>query len=228
MKKIISIVTVLLFLPLAAATAATIDTITIHTIGGYKQTYDPSSSVINNQTFVISGIADTYYLNDGTTWDPGAGWHPSARANHVSTVVNGSTVEYTLDPLEFYIFFQNTDYNSGEHSTGGMLKIDSNPVITAVNNTRMATMQGYAEIVQNEPKNNTEDFSYYSANVGDKVYYSINYWIYDAYWTPETFNGSFEYNLQGYIDFTNVVPEPSTILIFLGGIIGLCRTTRPW
>jgi len=227
MRRILLFTVVLSIYSSVYAEAATIDMVTIHTNGGYSQTFDPNSSSLFENKFVIFGKADRYYLNDGTYWDSGAGSHSIARVGYVSANVNGSAIEYTFDPPEFYVIFENTDYNSGDHAAGGILKIDSNPVIKAENNTKMAKMEGYAEIIENYPENNIEDFNYYSAKTGNKVFYSINYWKYDGYWTADTFNESFEYNLQGCIDFTNVVPEPSSILVFLSGIIGLCRMARP-
>jgi len=227
MGKIPFLVIVSLLFSTTYCTAATIDRMTIHTFGGYSQTYDPNSSSSFEKNFMIFGMANKYYLNDGSSWDSGAGSHSEPRVGFVGAQLNGSMVEYTFDPPEFYVFFQNTDYNAGDHSAQGVLRIDNDPIITVENNTKLARMQGYAEIISNDPTYYST-FNYYSANVGDRVFYSMEYWIYDTYWTPNTFDSRFEYNLNGYVDFTEVIPEPSTILIFVTGIFGLLSAKRKY
>lgn len=219
MKKNILFVLILVLLIFQNVQAATINRMTIHTFGDYRQTYDPNNVSTYENKFNIFGMADTYYLSDGTFWESGAGSHVAPRVDFVDATMIDSTIKYTFDPPEFYVIFQNTDYNSGDHSTGGALKIDDDPVVSVTNGAKLATMEGYAEIISNYPANNP-NFDYYSASVGDKVFYSMEYWIYDTYWTSNTFDNNFEYNLQGYVDFTNVIPEPSIIFMFLWGFLG--------
>ena len=225
MKRISLSLIIFIFLFSGNSWPATIDKMTVAAFGGYTQSYDPDNY---EDEFMIFGMADRYFLNDGSFWDSGAGWNPNTSVEFVKSIVYDTEIKYFFDPPVFYVLFQNRDYDSGDHSSQGVLTIASDPVITARRNSKLAQMEGYARIESNDTTG-SEGFNYYSASPGAWVYYHIEYWNYSGYWGPTTFNQAFEYNLRGYVDFSNTVPEPSSEgMLFLGalGILGFTRKMR--
>lgn len=157
---------ILMICTISPAYALTIDQMYTATFNHYNQIYDPTGYA-SQQSFMIFSQADYYVLNDGTNWDSGAGWHPDTYSTIQSVEVIGSSIIYNFyNPLND-ILFQNTDYDSGDHSAQGALGVSSLLRIIADVGTNTGTMSGYAEILSNdetwygEPK-----FNYYSANVG--------------------------------------------------------------
>jgi len=209
---------IFLFFTISPAYALTIDQMYTATFGHYNQTYDPNGYT-SQQSFMIFSQADYYVLNDGSSWDSGAGWHPAASSTVESIEIDNDTIIYNFFNPENKILFQNIDYNSGNHSAQGILGVSSPLRIIAEIGTHTGIMTGYSIILSNEETWYGEArFNYYSADVGDFVYYEINFVLSDSIWTEDLFNNRFSYNLSGMVDFTaSPVPEPATILlVFIG------------
>lgn len=221
MKKII-LVSIVLLGSLVNARAATIDYMFTATFGYYWENFEPG-----NQRFMIFPLADYYQLSDQTTWEAGAGGHPSTRTTVSSIAVDNTTISYTFNnPLDD-ILFRNTDYNSGNHSAQGVLGVVDPLVITAELGSSTGIMRGYTRIVSNDETWYGEPrFNYYSADVGELVYYEVNYVLRNALFTEDLFNQDFSYNLSGLVDFTAVVPVPAGIVLFGSGLIAIIGFSR--
>ena len=198
--------------------SATIDIMYTATFGHYWQNYYAS-----NQQFMIFSQADYYLLDDGSTWDSGAGWHPNTDSTLLSVNIVGTTINYNFNNPTDDILFQNTDYNAGDHSSQGVLGVTGPLTITAELGSSSATMSGYTEIISNietwygEPR-----FNYYSANVGDLVYFEVDYILgTGTVFDENLFNQDFSYNLTGHVDFTRVVPIPPAFILFISGFLTL-------
>ncbi|MET3135015.1 hypothetical protein AAKU55_005318 [Oxalobacteraceae bacterium GrIS 1.11] len=71
-------------------------------------------------------------------------------------------------------------------------------------------------------------FNFYSAKVGQSVYFETKVSLNNTTFTQDLFSHSFAYNETGYVDFTHVmaVPEPSTGAMMLFGIIAIGLVRR--
>jgi hypothetical protein len=189
----------------ADADPITIDAMRTNTFGGYWQNYRADKGII------IVGQADFYDLNNGTSWEAGAGSHPYAYSLFDREVVQGSTIYYLFRPPGNNVVFQNTDYNAGNHSAQGVLVGASPLVLKATIGETSAQMEGYARILSNEATWYGEPrFNFYSAPVGSVVPFSVNYHLLNNQtWQPGMFTSSFNYNLAGHVQFIAVVPEPA-------------------
>ena len=214
MKKWLLVI--LILCTTSPAYALTIDKMYTSTFGHYNQTYDPTGYA-SQQSFMIFSQADYYVLNDETNWDSGAGWHPDTYSTIQSVEVIGHSIMYNFyNPLDD-ILFQNTDYNSGNHSSQGVLGVSGPLTIIADIGANTGTMSGYTQVLSNDETWYGEPrFNYYSANVGDLVFYEIDFVLNNTVWTENLFERSFSYNLSGVVDFTaSSVPEPATIFLLL-------------
>lgn len=212
----------LLLLPVVAQ-GATIDQMYTATFGHYSQTYDAGGQ------FMVFSQADHYVLNDQSTWESGAGWHPDAYASLASVRVEGSLVVYSFAPTDSGLLFQNTDYDSGDHSAQGQLGLPTRLEITATLGSRTGTLSGYTQIISNdETWYGQPRFNYYSAQVGEYVSFRQTYTLDDAFFTTTLFDGSFVYNESGVVDFTDVmsVPEPVTTGLLVTGLAIVGWRTR--
>lgn len=71
-------------------------------------------------------------------------------------------------------------------------------------------------------------FNYYSASVGQSVFFEMDFTISGATWQPVTFNDPFNYSVSGYVDFTNVVPEPNSFtLLAVAAAMSLASSRYP-
>lgn len=217
MKKWLLII--LLLVSVCPAHALTIDQMYISTFGHYNQTFDPNGYTFQ-QSFMVFGQADYYVLNDGSSWDSGAGWHPKAYSTVKSVEVDGNSIAYTFHNPEDDILFKNTDYNDGFHSSQGVLCVSGPLRILADIGTSIGTMSGYTTILSNDETWYGEPrFNYYSASVGDLIYYEIDFVLNDAFWTEDLFDSRFSYNLSGVVDFeVSPVPAPATFYLFFTGL----------
>lgn len=215
MKKILLIATLGLGFSLGAH-AANITQMHTATFGHYTQTYGGTGS-----SFMTFSAADYYTLNNNTTWQAGAGWHPNNWSNLVSTQVNNNTLRYTFTAPANGILFQNTDYDSGDHSSQGVLGFSGPLIIEAQAGSTTGKLSGYATILSNtETWYGQPRFNFYAANVGQKVYFEQNYSLLGTSFTADLFQRQFVYNETGVVDFTRVaaVPEPSTYFLMLVGL----------
>ena len=202
----------------------TIDSMSIGTFGNYTQTFNKNW---NGGTFVLFGIARQYTNSDGENWRSGAGWHPPLRVRPVGYSISDNKISYYFDQPATGVVFQNRDY-SGQHSAQGVLRSDVPLVLTAEYGSSVSTITGFLEIALNEPANWAEPFfKYYSADVGDQVYFDITHELLNATWTENVFDSVFEYRLHGNVDFTQTIDEPSTMLaMIIGMLLVYARSSR--
>jgi hypothetical protein len=213
----------------AIASAATIDKMYTSTFGHYTQQYSPGGS------FMIFSQADHYQLSDGTTWDSGAGWHPAVYSTVASVHVSGDRIFYVFNAPAGGVLFQNTDYDSGDHSAQGVLGAPSHLILSAKIGSSRGTMFGYTTVISNDATWYGEPrFNFYSAPVGSEVFFKETFTLSGASFSTDLFDTSFTYNESGFVDFTRLrnvenmaaVPEPSTYLLLLGGIAALVAFRR--
>jgi hypothetical protein len=83
-------------------------------------------------------------------------------------------------------------------------------------------MSGYTPIVSNDETWYGEPrFNYYTAPVGAYVYFEVTYTLLSGEFTADTFDNDPSYRITGYVDFTNVIPEPASsglLSLVTGGI----------
>lgn len=182
--------------------AATIDQMLTATFGHYTQTYTPGSDVM------IFSQADRYLLSDGTAWESGAGWHPDTYSRLERVFVEGDIISYYFAGPENSVLFQNTDYDSGDHSAQGTLKAPRHVILRARAGSKTGVITGYTKVLDNTPTwYGLPRFNYYSALVGERVFFKQNIELVDATFTFGLFNQTFNYNLTGKVDFTDKMPE---------------------
>jgi hypothetical protein len=216
-----------LTVPVASLAAApeTIDRMVTGTFGNYIQSYAPGG------TFMVFGQADHYVLNDGSSWESGAGSHPTVHSMLDVVERTDGYLEYTFQATADNILYQGTDYSFGDHSAQGVLGATGPLTIVAKRGATTGLMSGWVEIVSNDATW-YDTFNHYSAAVGQRVYFETTFTLEGARFTRRLFKQAFDYNLNGYVDFTQVqspVPEPAAYALFLAGgalLLGLRRARR--
>ncbi len=177
----------------------------------YGSTYTPGG------TMVLLGSAGTYHLSDGSSWSSGAGtvYTYSSHLDHVE--VSGNTIRYFLLPPPQGLY-QQTDFDSGDHSAQGRLDAAGPLVIEATAGSATAVMRGNALIVSNEATSYGEPrFNFYSSIVGSVVPFEQTYTIQGQTWAPDTFTRSFAYTNTGAVDFAHAVSVPRAVELKIGG-----------
>ena len=193
------------------------------------------NAAIDNPRFnglEVIGEADVYHLTDGTTWSNGAGSIGDTYSKVSSVAVSGSQIAYALDlPIGSQIYLR-VDYDNGSNSSWGRLVSTDTLVLHATLGSSTATLAGYGRITLDQYANYTDDrFHFFDAPIGNLVPFSVTYTLDFQTWTPTTLNGSFTYSLAGTLDFTNSIPEPSTLVLFalgLGGLVAMRWRRRSW
>jgi hypothetical protein len=199
--------------PSQAVAPETIDRMVTGTFGGYEQSYVAGGS------FLIFPFADYYVLNDGSTWDSGAGSQMAWQGTVSSVEREGSVVKYTFQSPPDGVLYAGTDFSFGDHSAQGVLGVTGPLVLTATIGSTTGVMSGYVTILSNEATF-YDTFNYYSAKVGQSVYFETTYTLSSGRFTRQLFSTDFTYNETGFVDFTNVqaVPEPNAALLLAGGL----------
>ena len=202
--------------PLSATAAAGSITIDGMTTRGsyYGTTYTPGG------TLLLLGSADTYTLSNGSTWQSGAGsyYSYSTALDHVE--VSGGGIRYVLFPPPYGgNVYQQTDYDSGDHSAQGTLAAVGPLVIEATAGSTTAVMKGNVLVVANDATSYGEPrFNYYGALVGSVVPFELTYTLQGgATWQADTFTHSFSYLNPGSVDFTRPVTTPEVVELTIGG-----------
>lgn len=204
----------------AGVHAATIDTMTTMPFGGYSVSHYPGGS------FQVFSPAWQYQLSDGSSWYAGAGSHPPTWAGLDSVSVSGSTIRYRFTMPADGLLFRNTDYNGGEHSAQGELAAPAVLELVASLGSDSGVISGYTRIVSNEATWYGEPrFNFYSAPVGAEVWFEQRISLLGASFTAGLFDGAFDYNAQGLVDFTRTaaVPELPSVALLLAGLGLLLR-----
>ncbi len=207
------------------ASAAMIDRMHVASLAQHWYVYSPITPI--NGQFTIFPVADYYVLDDGSSWERGAGWAPETNTTLSSVSVEGSIISYNFNSPDDGILFQNIDYNESVHSTQGVLGVFTPLTIIADLGGTTAKMTGYTEIISNDetwPGGPT--FNYYSASVGELVYFEVNYELNNelnngAIFDEDLFNKRFSYRLSGVVDFTTAVPLPSALPLIASSVLAL-------
>jgi len=167
----------------------------------------------------LFGSAQTYYLSDGTSWSSGAGSFRvgSAALDHVET--SGDLVRYYFTAPSDGVLYQQTDYDSGDHSAQGTLGGSDPLLLEATRGSSIAVMRGQATIVSNDATWYGEPrFNYYAAPVGSIVPFELRYTLSSpAGWTEDTFNGSMSYFMSGSVSFVDGVTLPPLSEVTISG-----------
>src|SRR5262249_17763 len=155
------------------------------------------------------GAATTYYLSDGSSWQSGAGSARTTRARFLSSEVHGDSVRFVLIPPPDSVLYQQTDFNSGEHSSQGTATVAGPMVIEARVGDTDADMNGLAFVHDNDITSYSEPaFNFFSAVVGSVVPYRVRYHLSSGTWSASTLDGSFQYSLTGHVDFAHPLSAP--------------------
>ncbi len=185
-------------LALAADSVArvTIDRMSVRSLYGYPVTYDGTG-------LELFSAADRYFLSDDTSWASGAGSFTRSFGRPAAVEVDGSTIRYTIDPPTDDVLYRQTDFDSGDHSAQGTLRVSGPLVIEAVLGSTTAVLKGEAVLAANDATWYGEPrFNYYSAVVGSLVPFEITYsLLYGATWSTTTFESTFSFTYQGTVDF---------------------------
>ncbi len=190
-------------------TPATIDRMTTRTFFG---SYSPGWPL------ELLGSADVYHLSDGTQWSSGAGSYYNHGSSLSSVDVSGTTIRYTLSPPTVGLIYEQTDYDSGDHSAQGSLGPSGPLVLEAQVGSTTAVLRGHAVVVSNDPTWYGEPrFNYYTAIVGSVVPFEITYTRTVGTWTPAAFGAAFDYTSTGWVDFAHPVSTPPAVELTIGG-----------
>jgi hypothetical protein len=191
-------------------------TIDLMTFAGYSGgSYSASDLQLN-----LAAPTYSYYMSDGSSWNGGAGTFYTPSVTYETSVVSNEYVYYYFTPLDNGVLYQQTD-SDGNHVTQGTLGWSGDVVLAAEIGSTEATFSGYTTILDNTmPPLIGYNLDYYGASVGQSVYFQMSFTIWNPAnmtWQPDTFASSFDYASGGYVDFTQVVPEPNVSILLLVG-----------
>jgi hypothetical protein len=171
---------------------------------GYVWVHQPG------EPFTVGGIAQTYFMSDGSTYASGAGASRPIRATFERVERSGSVLRYFfLLPPDGIIFSQR---DSGvAYASNGTLALEGDLVLEATEGSTTAVMRGAAKVVMNEPPDDpAPHFVYYGAPIGAVVPFELTYtFAYNGQWTERTFEEVFTYGCVGRIDLAHPMNTPS-------------------
>ncbi len=179
-------------------------------------TYDSSLSYSPGGSITVLADAYRYYLNDGSSWNSGAGTfsRSGSRLDYVEVV--GDTVRFVLrNPTTW----RRTDYDGGNHSAQGELVPLPPLKIEATIGSTAGKLTGQAEIISNDETWYGEPrFNYFSAPVGAVVPIEVTYALRAGKtFTADLFNSSFQYDCSGEVDFANPISIPLPVKLEILG-----------
>lgn len=168
----------------------------------YTETWYDDQYYPRQGNFDILSMVKSYHLSDGTSWESGAGTGNSKHMKLKRVMKDlGGNIHYFFEPADKEgIIFNNTDYDSGNHSARGSLSAYGNLEMVAFPDSKKATLYGFAKVASNEPTY-YKSFNYYSAKVGAIVPFQVTYTLMSGVWTTSTFKKTFSYKVQGEVDF---------------------------
>jgi len=168
--------------------------------------------------FGLLGSASVYSLSNGTTWYSGAGSYRTSQSSLNRVEVAGTTVRYLFAPPVDGILYQQTDYDSGDHSAQGTLGVAGDLVLEATVGARTATLHGLARLLSNDATYYGEPrFNYYTALVGSIVPFDLTVTLQSGTWSASTFSGSFSYSSTGRVNFASPVSVPALASLVIAG-----------
>lgn len=166
---------------------------------------------------ILVGLANVYFLSDGSHWSSGAGsgYLYAAQLDHVE--VSGTTIRYVMTPPAS--LYQQTDYDSGDHSAQGRLDPSGPLVLEAEAGSQTAVLHGTALVASNDPTWYGEPrFNYYTAIVGSVVPIDVTYTMQGgSAWTADVFGRPFNYSVAGSVDFAHPVSVPHVSAFTIAG-----------
>jgi len=172
------------------------------TTGWYSLAYAPSPSLD------LFGPAVTYFLSDGSSWNSGAGTFFVVPVHLLSVEVSGSTVRYYFAPPPDSVAYEQTDFDSGNHSSAGTLQCADPLMLEATLGSSEARLRGRVTVVANDPTSYGDRFNYFSAGVGAVVPFEITYLLNSpGGWTADVFDRPISYQSSGHVWFTRSVPS---------------------
>ena len=166
----------------------------------------------------LVGSADVYHLSDGSQWSSGAGSYYTygAKLDHVE--VSGTTIRYVLAAPDNGLIYQQTDFDSGDHSAQGQLAPAGTLVLMAETGSTTAVLRGNALLVSNDATWYGEPrFNYYSAIVGSVVPFEMTYTLQGSVWSSDIFDKAFNYSVAGFVDFEHPVSTPRAVELSISG-----------
>lgn len=182
-----------------------------------RMTTSHSGSHAAGGALTLVGSASVYFLSDGSQWSSGAGsyYTHAAQLDHVE--VSGTTIRYVLTPPAS--IYQQTDYDSGNHSAQGRLDPSGPLVIEAQAGSTKAVLRANALLASNDATWYGEPrFNYYTAIVGSVVPIEMIYTMQGgSTWTADAFSRSFSYSVAGVVDFANPVSVPRLVGLSITG-----------
>jgi hypothetical protein len=202
-----------------------IDRLNVSTVFGYPVSHYPA-----DYRFIIFGVPYSYELSNGETRTVGAGWIPYTEGKVTRETVVGDSLEIEFgsfinwakgEGTLLYHLGQVWDYGYSTEWTEGQLIAASPVVLRATVGSNVATLEGLATILFNNPSNawgDPADFVPYGLPEGTVIPYSITYTLLnDVTWAPGLLNTIFDYQISGTLDFTGAqaVPEPGLLLPLL-------------
>jgi hypothetical protein len=168
-------------------------------------------------SFVLVGSANVYDLSNGSHWSSGAGSYylNATQLDHVE--VSGTTIRYVMYPPAS--LYQQTDYDSGDHSAQGRLDPSGALVIEAQAGSTTAVLHANALLASNEPTWYGEPrFNYYTAIVGSVLPIEMTYTMQGgSTWTADAFSRPFSYSVAGFVDFAHPVSEQRVSALSIAG-----------
>ena len=194
-----------------ASVAATIDS-TLTAGSFFSDSYSPFNGL------GMLGFARTYYLSDGRSWQSGAGSARLTRAQFHHATVTADTIRYFLLPPPDSTIYEQTDYDSGDHSAQGVLKTTDMLEVVALAGSNVAWITGQARVASNEATWYGEPrFNFYSALPGAVVPYRVRLTNLSGSWSATSFDGSFSYSMDAVVDFTRPLSSPALERVQLSG-----------
>jgi outer membrane protein assembly factor BamB len=189
---------------IAVTANARIDSMMIYaTIFNYNESYSPGGN------FHLVAHAERYYLDNGSSWESGAGsLYPTlVRFDHVEA--SGETLRYVLTPQADGMLYRQIDFDSGDHSAQGEITVEGPLVLVALAGATQGTLMGKGRIVSNDATWYGEPrFNYYQAPVGSLVPFRMRYRLASGSFTSNLFSTSFSYNGTGALDFMHATRPP--------------------
>jgi len=187
----------------------TIDKMTTAVSFGYAQSHSPGAAIS------VLGSAAIYFLSDGSQWSSGAGSYHAygISLDHVET--SGDALRYVMvNPGNVY---QQTDYDSGDHSAQGTLAAEGPVVLETTVGSNIAILRGGARVVSNDATYYGDRFNYYSALVGSVVPFQVTYTLTSGTWDASIFGRSFSYTAVGWVDFAHPIASPQVQSLTING-----------
>lgn len=201
-------------LPFSARASATVDApVTIDRM----TTQNSFGSHSAGGPLILLGSANVYDLSNGGHWTSGAGSYSLAGAQLDHVEVSGTKIRYVMTPPA--MLYQQTDYDSGDHSAQGQLNPSGALVIEAEAGSAKAVLRANALLASNDATSYGEPrFNYYTAIVGSVLPIEMIYTMQGgSTWTVDAFSRSFSYTSTGVVDFAHPVSEPLLTGLSIGG-----------